>query len=75
MNLIPIEGHEGLYKDSNTGAVLNNNQNDYQAYIKNRDRLISNKSRLNDLESKVDDLKNDISDIKSILLNLNSKKD
>ena len=37
MTLIPVKGHKGLFRDSETGAIINNNTNDYQTYITNRD--------------------------------------
>ena len=32
--MIPIEGHKNLYRDENTGAILNADTNEYNNYIK-----------------------------------------
>ena len=63
MTLIPVKGNSGLFRDSETGAIINNNTNDYQTYITNRDRLLSEKER-------IDKLENDIGDIKRMLQQL-----
>ena len=61
MSLIPIKDHDGLYKDSSTGAIVNKDISGYQQYIQNRDKLLSDKERLDSIE-------NDINDIKTLLL-------
>ena len=61
MSLIPNKDHDGLYKDSSTGAIVNKDISGYQQYIQNRDKLLSDKERLDSIE-------NDINDIKTLLL-------
>ena len=61
MSLIKVKDHEGFYKDTSSGAVINKNNSDYQQYVETRDRLLSEKERLDSIE-------NDIHDIKSLLL-------
>ena len=40
--MIPVEGHKNLFRDENTGAILNCDSNSYNNYIfdkmKNSDR-------------------------------------
>ena len=57
MTHIPVEGQPGLYRDSETGAIINNSSNDYQNYINNRDKLLSEKERIDKLESDIGDIK------------------
>ena len=61
MSLLKVKDHEGVYKDTSSGAVINKNNSDYQQYVETRDRLLSEKERLDSIE-------NDIHDIKSLLL-------
>ena len=68
MNKAKVEGHEHLYRDLNTGAIVNKNKEEYQAYIANRNKLKSDKERIDSLENKVDHLTSDITDIKNLLL-------
>jgi len=67
MSLIPVEGMDGYFRDSETNAIVNKNNEDYQAYIANRKKLLSNQERIDSLENKVDT----ILDILSSLANNN----
>ena len=60
MRLYRVKDHDGLYKDSSTGAVINKDNNGYQQYMENRNKMLSDKERLDSLE-------NDIHDIKTML--------
>ena len=57
---------DGFYRDSNSQAIINKNNQDYQAYVANRDKLLSDKER-------IDKLENEIGDIKSMLQTLIDK--
>ncbi len=57
MTLIPVKGQSGLFRDSETGAIINNNSNEYRSYINNRDKLLSEKERIDKLESDIGDIK------------------
>ena len=61
MALIKVKDHEGLYKDSFTGAVVNKDASGYQQYVQNREKLLSDKERLDSIE-------NDINDIKTLII-------
>ena len=67
MALIPVKDSPRIFRDSITNAIINRNNNDYNTYIQNRQRMKSKNERINDLEKKVDDLSGDIGDIKSML--------
>jgi hypothetical protein len=61
MSLVKVKDHDGFYKDTSSGAIVNKDNSGYQQYIENRERLLSDKERLDSIE-------NDINDIKSLLL-------
>ena len=67
MSYIPVEGNKHLSRDGRTNAIINTNKNEFESYIKNRERLKSNTERVDSLERKVDDLKGDLDEIKSML--------
>ena len=67
MSLIPVEDKPGFYRDSNTNAIVNKNNNDYEIYMKTKTKMLSKEERINHLEDKVDNLSSDIGDIKSML--------
>jgi len=59
-NLIPVDGHHNLFRDPNTGAILNNDKSGYVQYMRLKEQRQKEKSEL-------DQLKNDIAEIKSLL--------
>jgi len=67
MRLIPVEGNDNLSRDGKNNAIINTNKNEFEAYIKNREKLLSDKERVDSLETKVDNLKDDLDEIKSML--------
>ena len=67
MSQIPVKNHPGLFRDSNTGAIISNNKNDFQKYIENRNRMLNQSEKVEKLEKNLDELKDDINDIKSLL--------
>ena len=35
--MIPVEGMDGVYGDTHSGAIVNKNNNDFQSYLKRRE--------------------------------------
>lgn len=64
---IPVEGKDGYFRDTHSGAIVNKNNLEFQAYVKNRENLNREKKKFEELQSEVTDLKSDINDIKSML--------
>ena len=62
-DLIPVEGHKNLYRDRNTGSIVNTDKSNYDRYIKTK-RLKQNERR------ELDTIKSDIEEIKSLLREL-----
>lgn len=59
-DLIPVEGHSNLFRDKNTGAIVNNDASGYVQYKKMKQRRQTEREEL-------DILKKDIDEIKSLL--------
>jgi len=70
MTLIPIKGQDGMFRDSETNAIVNRNSNEFQMYVNNRERLSKDQERLSYMEKNMDELKHDLNDIKFLLKNL-----
>ena len=64
--MIPVEGHQNLFRDENTNAIVNQDVAGYENYIALRNR---NKSK----QQQLDDMKNEINELKSLLNDLASK--
>ena len=67
MALIPVQDSPGIFRDSETNAIINKNTSDYNLYVRSRNQIKTKEERIGDLEKKVDDLSGDIGDIKSML--------
>tara|TARA_Y100000004_G_C8954432_1_gene430146 strand:+ start:3735 stop:3938 length:204 start_codon:yes stop_codon:yes gene_type:complete len=61
--MIPVEGHNNLFRDENTGAIVNCDTNEYNQYI----RMKSERQKQKD---EISELKNDVQQIKTLLLEL-----
>lgn len=72
MNKIKVEGHSDLYRDPNTGAIINSNKSEFEKYIKTYRKQKTDSARLDNVESDLSELKSEISDIKSMLIQLMS---
>lgn len=59
-DLIPVEGHSNLFRDRNTGAIVNTDSSGYAQYKKLKQRRQTEREEL-------DILKKDIEEIKSLL--------
>jgi SPX domain protein involved in polyphosphate accumulation len=63
MSLIPVEGHSYLWRDSETGAIVNGDDSNYQAYIRQRDAKKSEKEEIESMKKDIDEIKNMLSKI------------
>tara|TARA_B100001250_G_C19521056_1_gene666034 strand:- start:372 stop:572 length:201 start_codon:yes stop_codon:yes gene_type:complete len=61
--MIPVKGHKNLYRDEDSGAIINHDNAGYSQYIKLRENKNSQKEEL-------DKIKEDIDEIKSLLKEL-----
>ena len=62
MDFIKVEGHEGLVRDQNTGAIINLDNSAIVARRKSK--------QLSSALDDINNLKNDVSEIKSLLREL-----
>lgn len=60
---IPVEGHHNLFRDKNTGAIVNQDRSAYLNYIRMREMKQREKNE-------IDEIKKDIDEIKSLLKEL-----
>lgn len=64
--MIPVEGHKNLFRDENTGAILNVDSNAYSSYVAARNKK-------SDERAELDRMKEDIDEIKQLLKNLTNQ--
>lgn len=68
MNLIPIENNKSLYRDTESGAVLNCSLSDYESYLQHKSSLMKK-------QDEIENLKNDVNEIKDMMKLILSKLD
>jgi hypothetical protein len=61
--MIRVEGHQNLYRDERSGAIINCDSSEYNQYLNSLSIRDSQKKEL-------DEMRNDIDEIKSILKKL-----
>ena len=64
--MIPVEGHKNLFRDEETGAIVNMDTAGYSTYM-------SNKRRNSDKQAELDEMKSEIETLKTMLKELASK--
>lgn len=76
-NLIPVEGKIGLFRDSESTAIVNTNDVEYNEYLKRKDILLKKEenikntsTELEHVKKDVDGIKGELSEIKSLLKEL-----
>jgi len=72
MSLIPIPGTT-LARDTKTMALINQDKNGLDDYLKKRNLMASRQEQINNMKADIDDLKQDISEIKKLVMILIEK--
>ena len=66
-NHIPVEGKSGLYRDSDSTAIINKDKKAYLDYMK-RKKIAKNKNNeLDQMKEDLDNVKSELGDIKGLL--------
>jgi len=72
-NYIPVEGNSGLYRDSDSTAIVNRDKKAYIAYME-RKKIAENKNlELNKMKEDLDNVKGELGEIKGLLSTLVQK--
>jgi hypothetical protein len=72
MNLIPVEGERNLARDLRTNAIINTNDQDYNAYLARKNLATNEKQRIENLENQISEVKDDLNEIKMLLRRLSN---
>ena len=57
MSKIKVEGHSNLYRDPDSGAVINSSRADYERYMKAKQNREGMVSEINTLKQELDEIK------------------
>jgi hypothetical protein len=55
---IPVEGHKELYRDKSTNAIINNDKNTYEEYLRTKNKTLTDKNRITQIENELGEIKN-----------------
>ena len=67
IELIPVEGKIGLYRDSDSTAIINCDKKSYLDYMKRKKIAKIKNSELDKMKEDLDNVKNELGDIKGLL--------
>lgn len=70
---VKVSNAEGMVRDMSTGAVLNKNASEYEAYLAKKQQIRKNKEQMVKQIEEINNLKNELSEIKQMLLALMNK--
>ena len=65
--MIPVEGHKNLYRDEDSGAIINHDNQGYRQYLQLKNKKLTE-------EEEIKRLRTDIDEIKSLLHEVLNKR-
>ena len=66
-NYTPVEGKSGLFRDSESTAIVNKDKKAYLAYMERKKVVQTKNSELDQMKEDLDNVKNELGDIKGLL--------
>ena len=72
-NYTPVEGKSGLYRDSESAAIINKDKKAYLAYMQRKKDAENKNNELNKMKEDLDNVKGELGEIKGLLSTLVQK--
>jgi hypothetical protein len=73
MNFVKVKDHDGLVRDTSSGAILNTNQADYNSYMTARSKAIEKEMQFSQQIEELNNIREDLDNIKQMLTALLNK--
>ena len=70
---IPVEGNSGLYRDSESTAIINKDKKAYLAYMERKKSVQNKNLELDQMKQDIDNVKGELGEIKDLLSTLVQK--
>ena len=70
MSYLKVEGHGGLYRDSQTNSIVNRNTSEYKQYMSQKKTRDNEHQKVDVIEQDLTNLKTEINEIKFLLKEL-----
>tara|TARA_B100000927_G_C16473676_1_gene472526 strand:- start:1668 stop:1871 length:204 start_codon:yes stop_codon:yes gene_type:complete len=55
--MIPVDGHKNLYRDENSGAILNTDSSGYNQYMQMKTAKLTQRDELDKIKADIDEIK------------------
>ena len=68
--MIRVEGHKNLFRDEQTGAIINCDTIAYQKYMKMKNEKKKQKDEIENLKHSTNEIKQELNEIKSLLMEI-----
>ena len=72
-NYTPVEGNSGLYRDTESTAIINRDKKAYIAYMQRKRDAENKNDELNKMKEDLDNVKGELGEIKGLLSTLVQK--
>ena len=72
MTLLKVNGYN-MVRDTNSGALINKDQNGLNEYLKTRNMMSQRKSEIEEIKNTISSMKSDLMEIKMLLTQLSNK--
>ena len=72
-NYVPVEGKFGLYRDSDSTAIVNRDKKAYLEYMKRKKTMKNKNHELDQMKEDLDNVKGELGEIKGLLSTLVQK--
>ena len=72
-NYTPVEGKSGLFRDSESTAIINRDKKAYLAYMQRKKDAENKNDELNKMKEDLDNVKGELGEIKDLLSTLVQK--
>ena len=72
-NYLKVESEDSLVRDVDSNAIVNQNQSEFDKFIKLSKKKYEEKKKFDDMRSDLDSLKQDMDEIKTLLRNIMDK--
>ena len=67
MNKVKVKDSSSLYRDTDTGAIINCSDSEYNSYLAEKNRKLKEVFDLETQKKDIDNLKNEINEVKDLL--------
>ena len=63
--MIRVEGHKNLFRDENSGAIIDTDNRAYASYMASKNRKLDQKAELDEMKSEIETLKTMLKELAS----------